>query len=603
MQTTCVSLVGLFCATMLCGAAQAADRVALAEKYLQAWYDTGRFNGSVLIARGDEVLLEKGYGYANREWQVPNGPDTKFNIGSVSKQFTAVMVFQLAEEGKLTLDDKLTQHLPDYRKDTGEKVTLDPLLQHTSGIPCFLHEFKPQAGKQLQFPLNVHLKRDAMIRDYMSGNLLFEPGARYKYSNSGYILLAQIIERLTQKSFAENLRTRILLPLDLRDTGLIEHGEVVEKMAAGYAKVPGGFLQAGYRFAPNLTGTGGMYSTVRDLFQWNRAIDSERLLSKESWAKIKTPYWKQNPGEQYAYNLTYFAIGTREGGEPLRYTSFSGATNGFCTDAFRFGATGHTIVVLDNSEQYNHWQIAPGVYRILTGGAPRWPKPKAVDLVARALAEKGEASAVACYRNLVENHSGQYEFAGLESEINKFGYKNLYINRFPEAVRILQLNTALFPDSANTHDSLGDAYTEMGRTDRAQGCYAKAKAIAGREDTLLEMIEAGEFARAEQKIGEIRQTTPESQLFTPRRIGPLFGRTFAAGQNEKALQICRLWQLGSPKARGPLFSMARVYVKMGKKSEAIGCYQQVLEMEPQGSGAEAAKRAIEELRSGPNTVD
>ena len=96
MQRTLISLVGLLCATSLCGTVQATDRVALADKYLQAWCDAGRFHGSVLIARGDEVLLEKGYGYANREWNVPNGPDTKFNIGSISKQFTAVMVFQLA---------------------------------------------------------------------------------------------------------------------------------------------------------------------------------------------------------------------------------------------------------------------------------------------------------------------------------------------------------------------------------------------------------------------------------------------------------------------------------------------------------------------------
>jgi CubicO group peptidase (beta-lactamase class C family) len=596
-------LIALLDVTIICGSLQAVDRVALVDAYLQAWCSVGQFNGSVLVAQGDEVLLEKGYGYANMEWRVPNGPETRFNIGSISKQFTAVMVFQLVEEGKLKLDDKLSQHLPTYRRDTGEKVTVDHLLQHTSGIPCFLHEFKPQAGKQLRFPLNVHFKRDAMIRDHMSGDLLCEPGMQYKYSNSGYVLLAAIIERLTEKSFAENLRARVLLPLGLKDTGLIQHAEVVTNMAAGYAKVPDGFMYAGYRFAPNLVGTGGMYSTVRDLFTWNRAIDTERLLTKQSWEKIKKPYWTQNPHEQYAYCLTYFTAGTERGAEPLRYTGFSGGTNGFCTDAFRFPATGHTIVVFDNSEQYNHWQIAPGVYRILMGETARWPKPKAVDLVARALAEGGIPSAVACHHDLVQNHSGQYEFAGLEREFNKLGYRHLHINRFAEAVEILQANAALFPDSANTHDSLGDAYMEMGRTEQAAECYAKAKSISGQEDSLLELIRTAEYAQAGQRIDEIRRTSPDGQLFTPSRIGPLFGRAFGAGQNDEALQICRLWTLGNPDTPGPLFSMARVYTKTGQKQQAIECYQRVLEMSPRQDAAEAAKRAIEELQSDSNAAD
>ena len=181
---------------------------------IQQYVANRQFNGSVLVAEKGQIIFKKGYGMANMEWNIPNAPDTKFRLGSITKQFTAMLIMQLVEKGKLKLTGKVTDYLPDYPKATGDKITIHHLLTHTSGLSNYTN-FPGFFEKQSRNPYTP----EVFLKEFMNLPLDFEPGSKFSYSNSGYFLLGVIIEKVTGKSYAEVLKTNILAPAQLQDTG------------------------------------------------------------------------------------------------------------------------------------------------------------------------------------------------------------------------------------------------------------------------------------------------------------------------------------------------------------------------------------------------
>ena len=196
---------------------------------MQQYYDYGQFNGSVLVAEQGKIIYEKGFGMANMEWSIPNQPDTKFRIGSVTKQFTATVILQLIQEGKIKLEGKLTDYLTDYRKDTGDRVTIHQLLNHTSGIPSYTS--RPTFfAEDSRDPYSVA----DFVKKFASGDLEFEPGTKFSYNNSGYFLLGAIIEKVTGRKYEEVLAERIFKPLGMTNSGYDHHATLLPKRASGY---------------------------------------------------------------------------------------------------------------------------------------------------------------------------------------------------------------------------------------------------------------------------------------------------------------------------------------------------------------------------------
>ncbi|RYZ32876.1 MAG: class A beta-lactamase-related serine hydrolase, partial [Myxococcaceae bacterium] len=222
-------------------AAGAATRQQELDRLLTQYHQLRQFNGAALVANEKDVILKKAYGQANFEWNVPNTPDTKFRIASVTKQFTAMVILQLVAEGKLKLDDTLVSALPDYRKDTGSRITLTHLLNHTSGIPSYTSapDFFPKVSR------NPYAVAD-FVKQFASGDLEFEPGSKFAYNNSGYFLLGAIIERVTGKPYAQAVQERIFTPLGMKDSGYDVHATVLPKRASGYELVPDGYVNAAY---------------------------------------------------------------------------------------------------------------------------------------------------------------------------------------------------------------------------------------------------------------------------------------------------------------------------------------------------------------------
>ena len=196
------------------------------------------FQGAILVAHQEEVLYQQAFGLANREWNVANTPDTKFDIASLSKQFTAALVLQLVAEGQMHLDSTISAYYPAYRPDVGRRVTIHQLLTHQSGIPNYTN--LPYVWSD---SLALPYTSEQLVEKFGSGDLEFEPGTRYQYNNTGYYLLSLLIEAVTGQPFVTVLQERILIPLGLQQTGVDDRAQVLERRAYGYDKTTRGFLQ------------------------------------------------------------------------------------------------------------------------------------------------------------------------------------------------------------------------------------------------------------------------------------------------------------------------------------------------------------------------
>ena len=221
------------------------------------------FCGSVLVAKDGKILLSKGYGFANYSDNIPNTSTTKFKLASVSKQFTAMAIMILEEKGKLSTNDKLTKYIPDY--PNGDKITIHNLLTHTSGIPDFTS--MPLFDSIMTMPFTL----DREIALFKNKPLDFEPGSKHQYSNSGYLLLSYIIEKVSGKSYGDFVKENIFVPLGMKNSGLYTNKEVLKKVANGYTDNAGKIENAQYVDMSIPSGAGALYSTVEDMFLWDQS--------------------------------------------------------------------------------------------------------------------------------------------------------------------------------------------------------------------------------------------------------------------------------------------------------------------------------------------
>lgn len=290
---------------------------------------------SVLVSRDGKILLEQSIGYADIENDLPISGKTKFRIGSVTKQFTAVAILKLIEDGKLQLEDTLDRFLPDFPR--GDEVTIHHLLSHTSGIPSFTDD--PNFFATVTEPTT----EEALIATFAGKEFSFTPGTDFHYNNSGYFLLGHIVRKVTGKSLGQYWNEQFFIPLQMNDTGVHEPGLNLDQEAKGYAF-------DGEKAEPALDwdmsragGAGAIYSTVGDLFKWNEAIFSGKVISEESSSKALTVSDQSKDSMNYGYGWT---IAEDRG---LRQVSHNGGLQGFQSVLTRFPDQNLTIAILHNS--------------------------------------------------------------------------------------------------------------------------------------------------------------------------------------------------------------------------------------------------------------
>ncbi|HEY9183647.1 MAG TPA: serine hydrolase [Gammaproteobacteria bacterium] len=311
--------------------------------------DDKTFMGAVLVARDGEMLLNEGFGFANIEWQIPNTPTTKFRLGSITKQFTAAAILLLAERGKLSLDDPIRKHWPDA-PGAWDSVTIYHVLTHTAGISN-LTSF-PEFATFRVSPSPVE-KTIALFKDRP---LEFVPGSQMRYSNSGYVLLGYLIERISGQSYAAFLRENIFEPLGMQDTGYDEHAAIIERRAAGYSPSPNGFVNSPYVDMTIPGGAGGLYSTTEDLLRWTQGLFAGTLLTGASLEKMTTPF-----RDNYALGVN---VTERNGRKAIGH---NGGIEGFNTSLAYYPAEKLTIVVLGNLNGGAPTQIASQVAAVMFG--------------------------------------------------------------------------------------------------------------------------------------------------------------------------------------------------------------------------------------------
>lgn len=326
-------------------------------EYLDAHVAQKTFNGSVLMAKNGKILFSKGFGMANFDLGVPNSPGTKFRLGSITKQFTAMLVMQLQERVLLSVNDPLTKYIPDY--PDGSKITLHHLLTHTSGIPSFTGF--PDYTKIMIQPLPL----EEIIALFKNKPLEFEPGTKYVYSNSGYILLGYILEKAADKPYDLLLKENIFDPLGMDDSGYDWNRIIVENRASGYTLDRGEVVNDSYIDMHIPHAAGALYSTVEDLYTWDRALYSEKLLSRESMEKMFTPFLNN-----YAYGWNVSELFGR------KMISHGGGINGFVTHIARFPEDDACIIVLCNLTASRTGQIFRDLAAILFGEPYELPKER-----------------------------------------------------------------------------------------------------------------------------------------------------------------------------------------------------------------------------------
>ncbi|HWW02370.1 MAG TPA: serine hydrolase [Candidatus Acidoferrum sp.] len=314
------------------------------DKLVDALFTTAITNNgpgaAVLVAQNGKVLFKKGYGLADVAHGAGFAPDTKSRIGSITKQFTAAAILKLQEQGKLSVQDKLSKYFPDFPR--GDEVTLRHLLTHTSGIRSYTD--KPGFMDKVTSPTEP----DALIKSFQNDPYDFDPGKKWHYDNSGYFLLGRIIEKVSGQSYADFLRKNFFEPLGMTNTGVHRADLALEHEALGYQFNAAGFTNALNWDMSWAGGAGALYSTLEDLFRWNEGVFGGKVLNdaslKAAWTPVKAEdNQDDNSGNGYGYG--WFSSQTRGAQE----ISHGGGLNGFSSFIMRLPRENFTVAILANA--------------------------------------------------------------------------------------------------------------------------------------------------------------------------------------------------------------------------------------------------------------
>jgi CubicO group peptidase (beta-lactamase class C family) len=355
---------------LLCVSVGKAQDTVRMEQIVQAHVTTKRFMGSVLVARGDQILLDKGYGYANLEWQIPDSPEAKFRLGSITKQFTAASILLLEERGKLKTDDPVKKYMPDAPA-AWDKIAIYNLLTHTSGIPSFTGFPDYRATEA------APTTPEKLVARFRDKPLDFQPGEKWNYSNSGYVLLGYLIEKISGQSYKDFVQENIFKPLGMNDSGYDSNSAIILHRAYGYSPGPDGPVNAGYIDMSIPFSAGSLYSTTHDLLRWEEGLFGGKLLSATSLKKMTTPF-KQD----YACGL---GVRTVNGHTVIDH---GGGIEGFNTELAYYPDDKLIIAVLGNLNGDAPGEIATQLAAVIHGEKVVLPAERKAITVSPSILEK-----------------------------------------------------------------------------------------------------------------------------------------------------------------------------------------------------------------------
>ncbi len=413
---------------------------------MDQYHDLGQFNGSVLVSKGDNIIYKSGYGLANREWNTYNDPETKYRLGSITKQFTAAIILKLVEDGKLSLDQKIIEILPNFNQESGLKVSIHHLLTHTSGIPM------PQLSREEYDDIFQNKQStEQLIKKLCNEDLAFNPGSEFRYSSAGYIILGAIIERITAKTWEESIKEYILDPLEMNDTGVDDYEKIIPKRASGY-QTNYGNGNAHFKYMPSSFSSGALYSTVEDMHKWFVGLCNNKVIS----SNLKDLMFSKHIGKHPRYfGYGCFVDEVEVNDSIVKMISHAGDVHGFSAIILGNPQNQEAVVLLSNQEGTHYYEIANNLFNILNDLDVDTPKKYVADVLRETIYASGIEMAKNKYYEMTE--LGFENFNTDISELIELAQDLQYTGKIKESIEVLNITSSLHPDSYYVFECLGEA--------------------------------------------------------------------------------------------------------------------------------------------------
>jgi CubicO group peptidase (beta-lactamase class C family) len=464
----CCSLVGPLSALMLLStSARSQNLVARRlDQIVSRHIQVGSFSGTIMVVDRERIVYQRAIGFADREARTLNTVSTRFEIASMTKPMTAIAVMQLVEEGTVRLDGKVSDYLPWYPSESGRRITVEQLLNHTSGIQQDIAFDGQSLGADVVASINSdRLSNDSLVRLIARRPLRFEPGSTYGYSSDAYAVLGAIVEHVAKKPFWQQLRERVLLPAGMTETGTSVVTATAARRAVGYEQGYDGFSRAPHI---GVSPAGGLYSTLRDLSAFDRALQGSSLVNERSKALL---FAVRGAHTAYGWKARIDTLSTGAQRLVLRTT---GSLPGFQALMIRVPGARRSIIILSNARTLV-WRLddmAIAIDRALDGRPYAMPRRSVAESLATLTLKRQASLTVA--RAFDRMRADTTRFSLIEADVNRLGYFILGRGALASAENIFALNARAFPTSANVYDSLGEVQLARGDTARAVASYRRS---------------------------------------------------------------------------------------------------------------------------------
>lgn len=474
LKNTTIHVLLLFNAFMLsCGPDN--NKVATFDSFFHELSDRGQFNGNVLIAEGNQIIFHKAFGYADFEKKKKLTTKSVFELASLSKQFTAMAIMILKERGELAYEDDMNSYLPTQLPY--KNISIRHLLSHTSGLPDYQELFE-QHWDKTKIADNADIL--SMLAKFHPP-VLFNPGESYKYSNTGYVLLASVVETVSQMPFDRFLKENIFIPLQMVDTAIYTKEAVkkIDNYAFGYMY---SLSDSKYLLTDDIPsksyvyylsgrfGPGRMSSTTFDLYKWDRALYTEKLVSKATLVEAFTPMKTTNLQTDYGFGWHII-----ENDESEKAVFHTGTWGGYLNYIKRFIDEDKTIIILTNNHQIAYIkQIRIAAEQILYNQPFQTPKISIVERLSNNLINQDEIALNKQFNQLIAD-SGTYYLD--ENELADLGNELIDIDKAKQAVSVFQIYASENPSSWKVYDGLARAYALAGENKLAVENRNKAEKL------------------------------------------------------------------------------------------------------------------------------
>ena len=441
------------------------------DEFFKQCYENNQFNGNILVAKSGQIIYNKSFGISNIDPVKPLQLNSQFRLASLSKPFTAMAIMILQEQGKLEYDNEIIKYLPELPYPG---ITVRHLLNHTSGIPKYEDLCEQYWDLEHEnFLEKKYTTNDDIINLLVEHQpeVLFKPGDKYSYSNTGYVLLASIVSRVSREPFEKFMKDNIFDPLEMNHTLVYSaiRNDEMENRVYGYRLSLNGtdYISNDFHYMSGIAGDGAIYSTTGDLYKWDRALYTEKLLLKSNLNKaFYSALLDDGSTSNYGFG---WGLGQSLSGK--KAVNHGGGWIASRTWMLREIEEDNTIIILTNHTSRYIYDIRKGVSQILHGETYALPKIGISDIISKTLVTQGIRPAISQYRSLKKSEPDKFNFS--KWELNTLGYRLIEIDMLPEAIEIFKLNVEEFPEYTRAYNDLADAYMLDGNKKLAIENYNK----------------------------------------------------------------------------------------------------------------------------------